>query len=87
MNKASEPILELLEDAGVVMTPGAIEYELNRRMADPPGHNTIHRGLRELENHRLIERPQASTILIDLTELGEQFLAGDIDAGELDKTE
>lgn len=84
MNKASEPILELLQDAGVVMTPGGIEYELNRQLGDDaPGHSTIFRALDDLEKYGMIRRPEGGS-LVELTDTGRGFLSGHVDASQLE---
>lgn len=81
MNKATDPVLELLDEVDMAVTAGAVEFELNRSSDDPPGHSTLYRALRELEGRDYIRRPRGEgTNLIEITEKGREYLRGERDA-------
>lgn len=84
MNKATDPILELLVDSGVAMTPGGIRYNLKQQMDDPPSRSSIHRALQELEKYGLVRRPEEAESLVELTDTGAQYLNGELDASTLE---
>lgn len=81
MNKATEPILELLDDAGVAMNSTGISYELSQRMTDPPGEATMYRALKKLQTVGYITQPVDGKSLYVITNKGREWLAGDRDAG------
>lgn len=84
MNTATDPILELLSDSDVAMTPGAIRYNLEQRLEDSPSKSSIHRALQDLEEYGLVWRPEEAESLVELTEIGRGYLEGDVDASELE---
>ena len=85
MNKATDPVLELLDEANLAITPGAINYELNRDSDDAPHRTSIYRALDKLEERDYIRRPKGDgTTLIEITEKGREYLRGERDAGEDD---
>ncbi len=83
MNKATDPVLELLAEIDMAITAGAIEFELQQSLNDPPGHSTIYRALNELEERDYIARPRGEgTNLIRITDRGLEYLRGERDASE-----
>jgi len=83
MNKATDPVLELLDEIDMAVTAGAIEYELQQSNKDAPGHSTIYRALNELEDRDYINRPRGEgTNLIEITKRGREYLRGQRDASE-----
>jgi DNA-binding PadR family transcriptional regulator len=86
MNKATDPVLELLDDVDMAISSGAIEYELERTHGDDaPGRSTIYRALDELEEHEYVRRPRGEdTKLIEITDAGREYLRGERDAREDD---
>lgn len=83
MNKATDPVLELLDEIDMAVTAGAIEFELQESGDDPPGHSTLYRALNELEEREYIHRPRGEdTNLIEITERGREYLRGKRDASE-----
>jgi len=80
MTKSDDAILELLEECGIAIPPRAIAFNIEN-VSRP----TIDRRLPKLEEAGLVERyddPQGYT---RITDLGRAYLAGDIDADELEK--
>lgn len=83
MNIATDPVLELLDEAPLAVTPGSIVFELQRRGGDSPSRRTIFRALDELEDRGYITRPQGDDgTLIEITERGREYLRGERDASE-----
>ena len=82
MNRASEPLLELLDDSGVAMNPTGIIFELGDRLDDPPGRSTIYRAIDSLISAGYIERPVEDKALYRITNRGREWLAGDRDAAD-----
>jgi repressor of nif and glnA expression len=80
MNKATDPVLELLDDAPLAVTPGAINYELQKD-EDAPSRRTIFRALSELEDRGYIRRVNDGNIL-KITDRGEEYLRGERDASK-----
>ncbi|WP_394327979.1 helix-turn-helix transcriptional regulator [Halogranum amylolyticum] len=83
MNKASIPVLELLNEAGIAIPGQTIALNLDRMLSHAPSRATVYRTLDPLEAHGLIEHVTGDTKHYIITEKGEQFLAGDLRASEL----
>ena len=81
MNKATDPVLELLDEVGIAITPGAIIFELDR--GDGPSRRTILRSIDALEERDYVVRPKGeNTTLLKITDRGREYLQGQRDAGE-----
>ncbi len=78
MKPSDDPILEFIEHVGEV-TPSVIarNVDLHRKY--------VSRRLRELVEYSVVET--SGDGFYRVTELGEQYLAGDLDASELEKEE
>lgn len=100
MNKATEPVLEVLNDSGDWRSASDIIVNINEQFADPPSKRTVYRALKDLLNYRydgpaetqsvqLIEKREFETFgeYYCITELGERYLAGEIDGGNLSPPE
>ena len=83
MNDASIPVLDTFADAGIAVSAGAVELELNRRMKRPPSRSTITRAIRKLREHSLVVKPEEDSIYYEITDKGRAYLAGDLDASDL----
>lgn len=83
MNSASRPVLKLLDDTGVALTPTAITYNLEKRMDRPPSRSTVSRALSGLKETGLVHQPEGT--LYEITDEGRAYLAGDLDADELEE--
>jgi predicted transcriptional regulator len=77
MTQGDERILEFLSEKEIVASPSVIGANI-----DYTGEY-ISRRCRELANAGLLQRVDASNYRI--TEFGERFLSGDIDADELQR--
>nr|WP_276282667.1 MarR family transcriptional regulator [Halorussus sp. DT72] len=76
MTPMDERVLELLQSAGLVLSPSIIAYNLGS------SREGVSRRLQELTNHGLVNRVERGKY--ELSKEGEQFLAGDLDASELE---
>lgn len=83
MNKAADPVLEFLDEHGLALPVGAIVYNLQRELNDPPSESTIKRAVYELEDYGLVEKPANANTYYQITDLGRSYLAGNLDAGTL----
>ncbi len=77
MNKASEPILELLADSGLALPPKAIEVNLERLQNDPPSRSSIFNAFDPLLEHGYIENIADSGSYYVITEKGRAYLEGE----------
>jgi len=75
MNPVDDQIMEILKESGAG-TPNSLAQELERN------NDYLGRRCRELTSYGLLERPSRG--LYVLTDLGEKYLDGDLDASELD---
>lgn len=78
MNDASIPVLEVLEVCPIAVSAGAIQLELEQDMRRPPSRSTTDRALKGLRDRDLVRKVN-DTIYYELTDRGEQVLAGDLD--------
>lgn len=74
MNDASIPVLEVLEKAGIAVSAGAIQFELERTMKRPPSRSTITRAIKELRNREYVSKPDPDSIYYELTDGGHSLL-------------
>ncbi|WP_134671703.1 ArsR family transcriptional regulator [Halorussus marinus] len=81
MNTATDPVLEFLEDHDIAVPIGVLDNELG------PGYRTIKRALEDLENYGLVKRDENYSTHFRITEQGREYLAGDLDASELEDSE
>jgi DNA-binding PadR family transcriptional regulator len=84
MNKATDPILELLDESGLALPPKAILVNLQRMMEDAPSRPTVFRALDELEDHGYIETLPISGTYYVITGRGRDYIRGELDASDLE---
>jgi Fe2+ or Zn2+ uptake regulation protein len=82
-NSATRPVLNLLQESGVAISPGAITLNLEMRMERPPSRSTVTRALEQLRERELIEKPDENKTYYQITERGQGYLAGDHTPNEL----
>lgn len=73
-NSAIVPILETLAQAGIAVSAGAIQFELEREMRRPPSRSTMTRAFRELRDEGLVTKPDKDSIYYELTEEGRRYV-------------
>lgn len=76
MNQTDDRILALLEESGLLLSPAVIAVNLDYT------RNWISKRLRKLLEAGLVEKSQSS--YYEITELGEKYLAGEIEADILE---
>ncbi|MEY7848214.1 winged helix-turn-helix domain-containing protein [Natrarchaeobius sp. A-rgal3] len=77
-NPTDERILEVL-DTGLMLGPTTIAKNIDKHRV------TVSDRLRELRNYGLVECPEEG--YYEITDIGEQYLVGELDASELEPTE
>lgn len=76
MNQTDDRILALLDESGLLLSPAVIAVNLDYT------RNWISKRLRKLLEAGLVEKPHSS--YYEITELGEKYLAGEIEADLLE---
>jgi predicted transcriptional regulator len=76
MNQTDDRILLLLEESGLMLSPAVIAANLDYT------RGWVSKRLRKLLEAELVEKSQSS--YYEITERGEQYLAGEIDADMLE---
>lgn len=76
MTQADERVLEFLHEKDIVASPSVVSANIDYT------HEYISRRCRKLTDAGLLQRVDASNYRV--TDLGERFLAGDLDAEELE---
>jgi predicted transcriptional regulator len=84
-NSATEPVLRLLAESDLALSPKSIVYNLDEQLERPPSRATVHRSLSGLLDAGLIEQPDGS--LYKITDTGRDYVAGNLSMSEIDVTE
>lgn len=87
-NKATLPVLRFLDETGFAFSNSGLIYNLQRweqwsELENPPAEATINRALKGIREHDLVDRPQGN--LYRINERGKRYLAGELDASDLDR--
>lgn len=95
MNKATEPVLEVLNYSGDWRSTSDLIVNIKQQFADPPGDRTVYRALDDMvayeyvgnaettESHLAEQREfEGYGTYYRITDLGKAFLDGDIDGGQ-----
>lgn len=87
MNTASESVLELLNSAEHPLPAVSIVFILKQELTDPPSRPTIYRAVEPLVAHGLVERLDNADGAdhYRITDRGRAYLAGELDADELEE--
>jgi len=86
MNKAVDPVLELLDEQDIPMPPKLIFVVLKERKGDHPSRATIFRAIDDLQDYGLIEKHPDGTFY-SITDRGRGYLSGEVDASDLSPEE
>lgn len=76
MTRADDYILEFFEESGIVATPHVVSANIDY------SRQYVNRRIRELTGHGLLENTGGG--LYRITDHGRDYLAGDVDADELE---
>ena len=83
-SKYDDPILELLADTSAALPPAVVEFNLEWKGIASPAYSTVKRRMRKLEDHGLLVKIEEKSGYYAITEKGRDYLAGDLDIGELE---
>lgn len=85
-NKASEPILELLHDSTYPLNRSTVLSVLHLELEDAPSRGSVYSAFGPLVDHGLLVEIEGerNTTLYSITERGRAYLAGELDADELE---
>ncbi len=83
MNKASDPVLEVLDEAGVYMTRSAVNHNIQIHPGDQPARSTVYDAFEDLVKHDLVEKDDGQATYYRITDKGRDYLEGELDASEL----
>lgn len=81
MNKASNPVLECLDEHDTALPTSVLDIELG------VSRSSIARALPDLEDYGLVESHPDYSTHYRLTDLGRDYLEGKIDADDLEPTD
>jgi len=79
MTKSDPAILEFFAETGVAMPPAVVSYNI-----DGVSHPTVKRRLPVLVENELLEKVDDKRGYYRITELGREYLAGDLEAEDLE---
>lgn len=82
MNKATDPVLELLESSELALPPGAIYYNLSEVMEI--SRASVTRAIDDLQRYGLVQKPPRAETYYEITDRGKAYLDGELDANDLD---
>jgi len=86
MNRENDdPILEFLADRDVALSPRDLQYNLQTRVGVEIPYSTINHRMGLLTDHGLIEKEDPDGGRYSITEKGQQYLAGELDAADLEE--
>jgi len=84
MNKASDPVLEVLKKSGIAVSRAAVNNEIQKTQGSQPSRATIYRAFEPLSSHGLIRsESRGGSEFYQITAKGEKYLSGELDASEL----
>jgi len=79
MTQADNRILETFDDSGLTLSPRILAYNTDY------SRHYVARRLSELEKRDMVEKVDEG--LYEITDLGRAYLAGDLDADDLEDTD
>lgn len=78
MNVAADPVLEFLDDHNIAVPQGVLDNELDASTS------SIARALDDLEARGMIERDDNYSSYYRITDVGREYLEGQVDANDLE---
>lgn len=81
MTRADDAILELLSEAGIAANPSTIAFNIDY------DNRYVSQRCRILDDHELVERVHDTKAMYEITDLGIEYLQGDVDAETLENKE
>jgi len=86
MTKNDDLILEFLQEKDIALPPGPLHYNLERE-GYTIGYSTVRRRIKKLESAGLIQDEAENGTQYSITDKGRAYLAGELDAEELENDE
>jgi len=83
MTGNDDTILEFFADHEIALPPTGLEINLERAGVDI-SYSTIHRRLNELHDYGLLDKVDEKKGYYAISEMGRKYLAGELDASELE---
>lgn len=83
MTDSDELILEFLADTEIALPPTPIHYNLRKN--HEISYSTVRRRTQKLTEHGFLELDNPDKKYYQITELGRQYLRGDLDVSELEE--
>ncbi len=87
MTDSDDTILEFLQGCGLALSPRAIEYNLRSRHSVEMSYLTVNRRLKLLYEGGLVQKEYPEGGFYSLTNKGHAYLAGELDASEMEHDE
>lgn len=78
MNRAVDPVLDLLAESGISLSAPTIHHNLQLRMTDPPGRSTIYQAIEDLEVHGYIKSTGGQTEHYRITDKGQDYRGSEV---------
>ncbi len=72
-NSATDPIINLLSESDVAISPGGITANLEYKLERPPSRSTVTRAIRGLRNKGYIEKIDGSKTYYMITDAGREY--------------
>jgi len=83
-SKYDEPILEFLEGTDAALPPAVVEFNLEHKGIANPAYSTVKRRMRKLEEHDFLRKAEGKEGYYEISDHGRAYLAGELDAEELE---
>lgn len=84
MTNNDDIILEFLEEYELALSPRSIEYNAKTRHGTDVSYSTINRRLKYLIDAKLVDKEYPDGGFYSITDKGRAYLAGELDAKELE---
>ena len=81
MTRADDAILELLQEAGIAANPSTIAFNIDY------DNRYVSQRCRKLADNGLVERVHETKAMYQITELGNRYLRGELQAYDLELEE
>lgn len=85
MNKATDPVLEVLREAGdLCLSRADINWNVQQLPGDQPSRSAVYDAFEDLERYGLVKSREGRRTRYAITETGIRYLDEELDASKLD---
>ncbi|MFH5801649.1 ArsR family transcriptional regulator [Haladaptatus sp. CMAA 1911] len=84
MNKATDPVLEILADTDYALPSGVIYYNLSYKEQIDVSRRTVLRALDPLKEHGLVKIATGTETYYEITDKGRKYLNGKLSTEDLE---